>query len=111
MAMNRLFVSDFNDRISAQAALEKLQRHTSDAFVIEQGGKFAVYAGSYLKSEAATSEKERLKAVGFATTLKRMDLAIPSQTLSVGPFASKKAADAARGKLHSAGIKTTLSQP
>ncbi|MFZ4855820.1 MAG: SPOR domain-containing protein [Desulfuromonadaceae bacterium] len=110
-AMNRLLVSEYNERLSAQAALEKLQRHTSDAFVIEQGGKFAVYAGSYLKSEAASSEKERLKAAGFATTLKRMDLAIPSQTLSVGPFASKKAADTARGKLQGAGLKVSLSQP
>ncbi|HIJ87710.1 MAG TPA: hypothetical protein HPP97_08510 [Desulfuromonadales bacterium] len=110
-AMNRLLLSEFNDRASAQAALEKLQRHTSDAFVIDQGGKLAVYAGSYLKSEAADSEKERLKAVGFATTLKHMDLAIPSQTLTVGPFASKKAADAARSKLQSSGLKATVSQP
>ena len=109
--MNRLFVSEFNDRASAQVTLEKLKRHTSDAFVMEQGGKFAVYAGSYLKNEAADSEKERLKSAGFSTTLKRMDLSIPSQTLAVGPFASKKAADAARGKLQRAGLKVTLSQP
>ena len=110
-AMNRLFVSEFNDRASAQVALEKLKRHTSDAFVMEQGGKFAVYAGSYLKNEAADSEKERLKSAGFSTTLKRMELSIPSQTLAVGPFTSKKAADAARDKLQRAGLKVTLSQP
>ena len=109
--MNRLFVSEFNDRASAQVTLEKLKRHTSDAFVMEQGGKFAVYAGSYLKNEAADSEKERLKSAGFSTTLKRMELSIPSQTLAVGPFTSKKAADAARGKLQRAGLKVTLSQP
>ncbi len=110
-AMNRLFVSDFNDRASAQSTLEKLKQLTSDAFVIEQGGKFAVYAGSYLQSEAANSEKERLKAAGFKTTVKHIDLAIPSQSLSVGPFTSKKAADIARGKLKNVGLKTTISQP
>lgn len=109
--MNRLFVSDFTDRASAQSTLEKLLRHTSDAFVIDQGGTFALYAGSYLQSEAAHSEKERLKAAGFATALRRAEIAIPSQNLSVGPFTSKKAADAARGKLANAGIKATLSQP
>lgn len=109
--MNRLFVSDFTDRASAQQTLEKLLRHTSDAFVIDQGGSFALYAGSYLQSEAAHSEKERLKAAGFATALRRAEIAIPSQNLSVGPFTSKKAADAARGKLANAGIKATLSQP
>jgi cell division protein FtsN len=110
-AMNRLFVSEYNNRASAQATLEKLKQLTSDAFVMQQGGTFAVYAGSYLKSEAASSEKERLKAAGVTTTLKRLDLTIPSQTLTVGPFASKKAADAARGKLQGSGLKVTLSQP
>ena len=110
-AMNRLFVSDFNDRASAQSTLEKLKQLTSDAFVIEQGGKFVVYAGSYLQSGAANSEQERLKTAGFKTSIKHIDIAIPSQSLSVGPFTSKKAADAARGKLKNAGLKTTISHP
>jgi cell division septation protein DedD len=109
-AMNRLFVSEFNDRVSAQATLEKLKRHTSDAFVIERGGHFAVYAGSYVQSESATSEKERLKTAGFTVTIKHTDIAIPSQSLSVGPFKNKKAADAALGTLKRAGVKATLSQ-
>lgn len=109
-AMNRLLVSEFNDRASALSSLEKLKRHTSDAFVIEQGGKFAVYAGSYLQTEAANSEKARLNSAGFSTTIKHTDIAIPSQSLAVGPFKSKKAADAALGKLKSAGIKATFSQ-
>jgi cell division septation protein DedD len=108
--MNRLLVSEFNDRSAALSTLEKLKRHTSDAFVIEQGGKFVVYAGSYLQGEAANSEKERLKGAGFTTIIKHADIAIPSQSLSVGPFSSKKAADSARGKLKGAGIKASLSQ-
>lgn len=108
--MNRLFVSEFNDRTSAQTTLEKLKHHTSDAFVIEQGGRFVVYAGSYLQSESANSEKERLKGAGFTVTVKHADIAIPSQSLSVGPFNSKKAADSALGKLKGAGLKATLSQ-
>jgi len=108
--MSRLFVSEFNDRATAQPTLDKLNRYTSDAFVIEQGGKFAVYAGSYLQSEAARSEKERLKAAGFVTVVKHANIAIPSQRLSVGPFKNKKVADSALGRLKSAGIKATLSQ-
>jgi cell division protein FtsN len=109
--MNRLLVGEFSDRTAAQATFEKLQRLTSDAFVMPQGGKFAVFAGSYLKSDSAASEKERLKAAGFPIKVKYMELAIPSQTLSVGPFTSKKEADAGRGKLQRAGMKVTLSQP
>jgi cell division septation protein DedD len=108
--MNRLFVSEFNDRATAQSTLEMLKHHTSDAFVIEQGGRFAVYAGSYLQGESASTEKVRLKAAGFSVTIKRSDISIPSQSLSVGPFNSRKAADAALGRLKSSGIKATLLQ-
>ncbi len=110
-AMNRLLVSEFKDRASAASTLEKLQRLTSDGFVIEQGGKYLLFAGSYLKSEAANVEKERLKIAGFATTVKPVDIAIPTMTLSVGPFTSKKSADAARIKLQSVGLKATISRP
>jgi cell division septation protein DedD len=109
-SMNRLFVADFNDHSSAQSTLEKLKRYTSDAFIIEQGGRFSVYAGSYLQSESANSEKERLKAAGYVTTVRHSNIAIPSQSLSVGPFNSTKAADAALGRLKSAGIKAAFVQ-
>jgi cell division septation protein DedD len=108
--MNRLFLSEFNDRATALATLEKLKQHTSDGFVLEQGGKFAVYAGSYLQGEAARGELERLKAAGYSATLKHAEIAIPSQRLSIGPFPNKNAADNALGKLRGAGIKATLSQ-
>jgi len=108
--MNRLFVSEHNDRVAAQSTLEKLNRYTSDAFALEHGGKYSVYAGSYLQKEAANSEKLRLKAVGITTTVKHVDIGIPTQSLSVGPFKNKKEAETALGRLKSAGIKATLSQ-
>lgn len=108
--MSRLFVSEHSDRVAAQSTLEKLNRYTSDAFVLEQGGKFAVYAGSYLQKEAANSERERLKAAGITATVKHAYIAIPTQSLSVGPFKNKKEAETALGRLKSAGIKATLSQ-
>lgn len=109
-AMNRLFVSEFNNRATAQLTLEKLKRLTSDAFVIEKGGRFSVYAGSYLQGESARSEKERLQAAGISITVKHSDIEIPSQSLSVGPFDNKKAAEAALDRLKRAGIKAILSK-
>jgi len=109
-SMNRLFVSDFIDRASARSTLEKLKGYTSDAFIIDQGGRFSVYAGSYLQSESANAERERLKAAGFLTTVKHTSIAIPSQSLSVGPFNSKKAAVAALARLKNSGIKATFVQ-
>jgi cell division protein FtsN len=108
--MSRLFVSEFDDRAAAKSTLEKLKRYTSDAFIIEQDRKFAVYAGSYLQAEAVNSEQKRLKGAGIATVVRHAEIAIPSNSLSIGPFKSKNAADAAINRLKKAGIKATLSQ-
>jgi len=108
--MSRLFVSEHSDRVAAQSAIEKLNRYTSDSFVLEHGGMYSVYAGSYLQKEAANSEKLRLKAAGITVTVKYANIGIPTQSLSVGPFKNKKEAETALGRLKSAGIKATLAQ-
>ena len=108
--MNRLLLSEFSERAAARSAFDRLKSQTSDAFMVDQNGKFAVYAGSYLLAERAASEKDRLTSKGFPVTLKRFDVAIPAQSLSVGPFNSKKAADAAVGTLKGAGIKASLTR-
>jgi cell division protein FtsN len=87
-----------------------LKQHTSDAFILEQGGKFAVYAGSYLLTERADSEKERLAAAGIKLTIKHAEVSIPAKYLTAGTFSDKKAADAAVKKLKGIGFKATLSQ-
>ncbi len=107
-AMNRLLLAEFTSRADAQVELSKLKRLTSDAFIIEQSGKHAVYAGSYLLDARASSEKERLAAAGFSVSIKRAEVAIPTQSLTIGPFSGKKAAEAALGKLKANGVKASL---
>lgn len=107
-AMNRLLLAEFTNRADAQVELSKLKRLTSDAFIIEQSGKHAVYAGSYLLDARASSEKERLAAAGFSVSIKRAEVAIPTQSLTIGPFSGKKAAEAALGKLKANGVKASL---
>jgi hypothetical protein len=107
-AMNRLFLAQFDDRAAAQAELDKLKRHTSDAFILEHAGKQSVYAGSYLLDSRATSEKERLAAAGFNLTLQRSDVAIPSKRLVVGTYCDPIAAENVQKKLKGAGLKGTL---
>lgn len=107
-AMNRLLLAEFANRGDAQAELARLKRHTSDAFIMDQAGKFAVYAGSYLLDARASSEKERLAAAGFPVSIKRAEIAIPTQRLTIGPFKDKKAAESALGKLKTTGVKATL---
>lgn len=104
-AMHRLFLAQFDDRAAAQGELDKLKKLTSDAFVLEHGGKHAVYAGSYLLDSRAVSEKERLAAAGFSLTIKRAEVAIPSKRLTVGSYPDKVSADATAKKLKHIGIK------
>lgn len=106
--MNRLLLAEYKERAAATAAFERLKLHTSDAFMIDQRGIFAVYAGSYLLVERAGSEKARLTAEGFPVSIKHTAVAIPSQSLIVGPFNGKKAAAAAAAKLKRAGFKPFL---
>ena len=108
--MNRLFLAEYGDRSAAQAELDKIRRHTSDAFIMDHGGKYAVYAGSYLLNERALSGKERLTAAGFPLALKRAEVSIPSKSLTAGTFSDKKTAAAALKKLKAAGVKANLSQ-
>jgi len=108
--MNRLLQAGYTDRSKAIAELEKLKKHTSDAFILDHGGKHYVYAGSYLLDSRAASEKERLASAGFSLTLKREEVSIPSKNLTAGVFTDKKAAEAAVKKLKDAGVKATLKQ-
>jgi cell division protein FtsN len=107
-AMNRLLLGEYANRADAQTELSKLKRLTSDAFVIDQSGKYLVFAGSYLLDARASSEKERLAAAGSKVSIKRAEIAIPTQNLTVGPFNEKKAADAALVKLNANGVKASL---
>jgi cell division septation protein DedD len=106
--MNRLLLAEFTDRASAQAELDKLKRQTSDAFIIDSAGMHAVYAGSYLLDERASSEKARLAAAGFSLTLKRAAVSIATKNLTAGSFVDKSAAEDILKKLREAGVKATL---
>ncbi len=105
-AMHRLFLGQFDDRAAARAELERLNKLTSDGFIIDRGGKHAVYAGSYLLASRAQSEKERLAAAGIALTISRTDVAIPAKVLNAGTYRDRGAAEAAARKLRGAGIKS-----
>lgn len=102
--MTRLFLGEYAERAAAQSELDKLKRHTADAFLLEQGGTFSVFAGSYLLADRVAEERERLAAAGFRLTAKKIEVAIPAKGLSAGTFSDKNSAEAARRKLIAAGV-------
>lgn len=109
-SMNRLALGEFNDRAAAQAELEKLRKHTADAFVLELGGRFGVFAGSYLLDARAASEKERLAAAGINLTLKKVEVTLATRSLAITGFSDRKSAAAALDKVSEAGLKGALRQ-
>ena len=106
--MSRLLFSETDNPADARVALDKLRGITSDGFIIEQGGRHAVYAGSYLLADRATAEKARLAAAGIAVTIKHARIALGTKSLSAGPFTSKKSAEAAVSALKKVGLKAAL---
>ena len=108
ITMNRLHVADYESREKAQEQLERVRRATSDAFVIQNGGKFILFAGSYMLEARASAEKERLQAVGITTSTRKTEVSIATKNLTAGTYKEKKAADAALKKLKDAGVKASL---
>ena len=106
--MHRLFVAEYDSKEMAQAELQKLKKHTSDAFVMQHGGKYAVYAGSYVLDARASSEMERLGASGIKLTQKRAEVAIPTKQLTAGTYRTRAAADEAVAKLRKEGMKPSV---
>ncbi len=102
--MNRLFAGEFEKRDSALAQLDKLKKITSDAFLLEHGGKISIYAGSYLLADRAEEELERIARGGFKVTLRKTDVNLPSKVLSVGSFTGRDRALEVRAKLAAAGV-------
>jgi len=109
-AMNRLLAGEYPTRADAKKEIEVLQRFTPDAFILEQNGRYSVYAGSYLLMERATAEKERLSAAKISLTIKHAEVSIPMKCLIAGTFNDKKVAEKTINKLKNAGLKPVLSR-
>uniref|UniRef100_A0A831XEH5 SPOR domain-containing protein n=1 Tax=Geobacter metallireducens TaxID=28232 RepID=A0A831XEH5_GEOME len=98
--MIRLFFGEFADQATARNELQRLRDATVDGFVLNEGGKYRVYAGSYFVEERAVKEQQRLEALGFRMTLRKASVTVPTLLLTAGKYGSRDEAlkDAARLK-------------
>lgn len=98
--MIRLFFGEFADQVTARNELQRLQDATVDGFVLNEEGKYRVYAGSYFVEERAVKELQRLEALGFRMTLRKVSVTVPTLLLTAGNYSSRDEAlkDAARLK-------------
>ncbi|GFO57852.1 hypothetical protein GMST_01770 [Geomonas silvestris] len=102
--MHRLFLADFANRDEALEELERLKLAAPDAFMLKENGRYAVYAGSYLRETKATSEQNRLQAKGVQLLPKTATLPVAVYKLRAGAFADTAAAEKAAKSLKKAGL-------
>ncbi len=102
--MNRLYVGEYPSYDAGAAELERVKKLSADAFFIEAGGTYRVYAGSYYGSRMADQVRSRLAAKGVPTTLQKADIPVTVVRLTAGRFADKGAAAGTIKKLKATGL-------
>jgi hypothetical protein len=102
--MHRLFLADFANREAADAELRKLQPQTGSAFILNENGRHALYAGSYLHERGASREQKRLARKGVKLTLKTVKVSLPVSEVTAGSFAGSEEANKEAIRLKRKGI-------
>jgi len=103
-SMHRLFLADFDSHDAADTELRKLRPHTNSAFIMNENGRYAVYAGSYLHESGAAVEQKRLARKGVKLTLKMVKVSLPINELTAGSFPGMEDAKKEANRLKKKGI-------
>jgi type IV secretory pathway VirB10-like protein len=106
--MTRLKLSAHNDREEAVAQLAKLKTVYGDGFMLPEGGKYIVYAGSFFLEGPAAKAQDRLYDKGFKTVMVKTKVPVPVVRLTAGGFASQEDAQKAVALLQKKGVKARI---
>lgn len=106
--MVRLYLGEFADQESARRELAKLREATVDGFVLNEGGKYRVYAGSYFVEGRAAKERDRIAAKGVKLTLRKSAVAVPTYILTAGKFSNRDDAVKMAAKLKQKGLRPVV---
>ncbi len=102
--MHRLFLADFDSHEAAAAELRKLLPQTGSAFILNEKGKYALYAGSYLHERGAAAEQRRLAGKGVKLTLKSVKVSLPISEVTAGSYPAIEDAQKEATRLKKKGI-------
>jgi hypothetical protein len=102
--MHRLFLADFDSHYAAGMELQKLAKVCSSTFILEQNGRYAVYAGSYLHERGAAAEQKRLAGKGFKLGMKTAKVMVQVKKMTAGSFSSSADARNEATRLKKQGI-------
>jgi len=101
--MTRLFVGRYPLK-AAKKRLAEIKPLAEGAFIIEEKGMFALYAGSFLLLEKARLEADHLYQAGVRTDEMKVTVDLPKTTLSFGNFDTSEAALQAANTLKALGV-------
>jgi len=108
--MIRLYVGGFPNQQSASKVLGRLRAANTDSFVLMEGARFQVYAGSYFDQKGATREQRRLAALGLKLTQKKTVVSVPTYLLTASSFPTRDAAMDMALQLEMQGLKSVVTQ-
>ena len=106
--MLRLFLADFGNHDEAQEELDRLKVVARDAFMLKEDGRYAVYAGSYLRRGKATIEQDRLLARGVKLLIKNATAPVLVVKVRAGSFADRASAEKASRSLKKGGLSAKV---
>lgn len=106
--MHRLFLADFGNRDEALEELERLKLAAPEAFMLKENGRYAVYAGSYMRESKARAEQDRLYQKGVKLLAKSATVPVSVVKMRAGSFPDKGSAAKAAERLKKAGVEATV---
>jgi cell division septation protein DedD len=106
--MHRLFLADFADKNEAQEELERLRLAAPSAFMLKENGRYAIYAGSYLRGAKAAQEQDRLYEKGVKLVVKTATAPVAVVRLRAGAFAERAAAERTAERLKKSGVQAKV---
>jgi hypothetical protein len=106
--MHRLFLADFASHDEAQEELVRLKLAAPGAFMLKENGRYAVYAGSYLREGKAAVEQDRLYEKGVKLLLKTATAPVAVVKLRAGSFPDQASAQRTSARLKRQGIATKV---
>ena len=102
--MTRLLLGIYDDPAAAQARSRELAGLVPDLFSLKQGGKVALYAGSYQSLDQARSFADQLYRHGILVDEETVSLRMPLHKISFGSFSTRAAAEKAAKRAAAAGL-------
>lgn len=106
--MHRLFLADFGNREEAAEELDRLKTVAPNAFMLKENGRYAVYAGSFMREGKAAVEQDRLYDKGVRLVLKNATIPVSVVKLRAGSFPDPTSAEKAAAGLKSSGLSARV---